>query len=255
MHHFTLFVGSVAQNAALAAIPAPVDSYLTQFTSSVYTPPRNMKVMRAYARGGAATVFRFDSPNLRPIGPPEIQPFNTSAEPTDLPPIQDYGLNALDWLQNDPLSILCSRAGAGAEVCQAGLWVAPTYVQESHGPTRAVKFTASATLTTTTWVPSQLTLAQNLPPGRYRILGMSIQGATTFAGRLIIPGETMRPGTIAQDTAGEYDSGMFRYGNFGDFGEFESYAPPIAEFVGLSAGADTPTVWLDLQPLFAITIR
>jgi hypothetical protein len=250
-----LYVGSVAQNAVLASIPAPVDVYLAQFTSSVYTPPENLKIQKAYARGGAATAFQFDSPNLRRIGPPEIQPFNTSAEPTDMPPINNYGLAAMDWLKNDPLSIKCSRAGAGAEVCQAALWLSQGYVQPVYGPSYAVRFTASATLTTTTWVQSQLTLAQNLPPGRYRIMGMSVLGATTFAGRLILPGETMRPGVIAQDTAGEYDTELFRRGEFGSWGEFESYAPPVAEFLGLSAGADTPTVWLDLMPLFGLSPR
>lgn len=255
MHHMALYVGSVAQNAVLAAIPTPVDSYLTEFVDGVYTPPRDLKINKAYARGGAATVFRFDSPNLRPIGPPEIQPFNTSAEPTDLPPINNFGMCALDWLKNDPLSILCSRAGAGAEVCQAALWAAPGYVPPVYGPARAVRFTANVTNTTTTWTTAQLTLAQNLPPGRYKIVGMAVQGATTFAGRLILPGEVMRPGVIAQDAAGEYDTELFRRGNFGDFGEFESYAPPIAEFIGLSAGADTPVVWLDLIPMFSPVTR
>lgn len=249
MHHLAAYASSIAQDASLANISALTDEILAQFTSTVYTPETDLKILRIYGRGDSVSQFRIDSPLLRQIGPPQIQPFDTAAEPSNLPPINKYDESALSWVKNDPLAMLVSRAGAGASVCQVLMWVAPQVQQFSPGPARAVRATASITLTTSSWVSGTLTFDQSLPPGRYRITGMAAQGTSLLAARLIFAGQTWRPGVLAQDSAGEYDHEWFRRGNFGVYGEFESYAPPTLQALGFAAGASSITVWLDLVPL------
>lgn len=249
MHHLAIWASSIAQNAALANIGTVIDEVLNPFSSIVYTPESDLKILRIYGRGDSVSQIRMDSPLLRPIGPPQIQPFDTAAEPSDLPPINKYDLSALPWLRNDPLGMLISRAGAGASVCQVLAWVAPQFPQPDFGPTRAIRATSSVTLTTSGWVSSSLTFDQQLPPGRYRIVGMSAEGTGLLASRLVFSTQVWRPGVLAQDSAGEYDHEWFRRGNFGKFGEFESYAPPTLQSFGFTAGAITATVWLDVIPV------
>jgi hypothetical protein len=249
MHHLAIWASSIAQDAALANISTVTDEVLTPFSSTVYTPETDLKLLRLYGRGDSVTQIRLDSPLLRLIGPPQIQPFDTASEPSTLPPINKYDLNALNWAKNDPLGMLISRGGAGASVCQVLAWCAPNFPQEQRGPTRAVRATASITLTVSSWVSGALTFDQQLPPVRYRIVGMAAQGTGLLAARLIFQNSPWRPGVLAQDSAGEYDVEWFRRGNFGAFGEFENYAPPTLQAFGISAGASTITVWLDVIPL------
>lgn len=252
-HHLLAFAGSVAQNAVLANIPTVVDQYMTQVNTSQYTRRDSLRMLRMYARSDSATVVRIDSPYLRLIGPPNIQPIQVSAAPSDLPPINKFDNSALILPALDPLGILCSRAGVGADVSQALIWVSKGGVQKIEQPCFPIQATATITLTTTgSWVAGAITLPQSLPTGKYRILGMSAQGTGLFAARLVVPGMEERPGVLAQQATGEYDHEWFRRGNFGEFGTFDSVAPPTLEAMGYAAGS-AQTIWLDVVRLGNIT--
>lgn len=256
MHHLLAWSGSVAQNAALATLPTIVDQVIPVFSNNTYSPEQTNRLLRMYAMGDSISRVQIDSPLLRPIGPPEIMPIDAAVEPSTLPPINFYDRNALVWLKNDPLSLKVSRAGAGAAVCYGLAWIAPTPQEKITGPTFAVRATfASTTLTVSTWVPQTLSFDQSLPPGRYKIVGMAAECGDLFAARLVLSTQVMRPGCLAQDAAGQFDWDDFRRGNFGDYGEFESYSPPTVELLGHTAGAETGAIWLDLQPMSGQTPR
>lgn len=250
MHHLLAYAGSVAQNAVLATVPAIVDQVVTPYTSTTYAPAKRMRILRSYAMGDSISQVRFDSPLLRLIGPPQVQPIDVAVEPSTLPPVNKYDENALVWATNDPLSMLCSRAGAGAAAVYVLHWISPEMPAPVRGPTYAVRATYTATLTAGTWVPATLTFDQSLPPGRYSIVGMSAVCGDLLAARLILPDQVYRPGCLAQDLDSQWDWEWFRRGNFGDYGSFQSYSPPTIELMGHTAGAETGFVWLDLQPQF-----
>lgn len=248
MHHLCAFASSIAQDAALASIGTLADQLLTQNSSTAYTFARPLKLLRAYVRGNSASRAQYDSPTIRLIGPPEIQPIDTAAAPPNLPPINKYDDAAFTVPPLDPLGVKISRAGVGAATCQALLWVGEQYQGEQKGPCFPVQATGAITASTSAWTAGALTFGQALPTGRYRIIGMSAQGTNLLAARLIFPNQTYRPGVLAQDAAGEYDHEWFRRGAFGVFGEFDSVAPPTLEV--LAFGANTSqTIWLDLQPV------
>lgn len=250
MHHLNVWAGSITNGATLANLPAPVDSIMTVYNTNTYLPPKNTRILRAYAMGDNVTKVQLDSPLTRPIGPPQVQPIDANTEPSTLPPINIYDENALPWLQNDPMGILISRGGAAAAVCFCAFWTADQVQGKIGGASWPVPATtASTTYVAGQWVPQNLTITQNLPPGRWKVIGMAAQGTSLFAARLIFPMQASRPGVIAQDAYAEYDTELFRRGNFGDFGEFDAFAPPTIELMGLAAGANTALIWLDLQPM------
>lgn len=256
MHHLLVFNNSAqAINTTLLAIPTVVDQVFSQFNVNNYVPQADMKILRVYARGLNGTEARLDTPILRPVGPPQIQPVDTAAAPPNLPPINKYDGSALTWFKNDPLGILFSRAGAAPTQTSCAVWVADAMQPEVDAPARTVLATGNVTLTTTGWVPVQLTFAQQLPPGRYRITGAAFQATGLLFGRLVIPNQLYRPGVLAQEAAGEYDHEWFRRGNFGTWGEFESFALPTCECFGFTAGAVTLNVYLDLVPINVPTQR
>lgn len=247
MHHLFAFAGSVAQDAVLAYVPTLVDEILTPFSSTVYTIGTPLKLLRYYARGNAVSKVQFDSPILRLVGPPQVQPFDTAADPPSLPPINKRDLMAMTLQPNDPLGMQVSRAGAGAAVCQVLIWASGAMPATPVGAARRVLGTSAITLTTSSWVSGALTFSQSLPTGRYDIVGMSAQGANLLGARLIFSGQTWRPGVLAQQAAGEYDHEWFSAGNFGTFGSFDSWAPPTVQCLGYGAGA-SQSIYLDLVP-------
>lgn len=249
MHHLLAFAGSVAQNAVLANVPAIVDQYATQFNSTTYTVPRTMRILRSYAMGDAISQVRFDSPLLRMIGPPQIQPIDVAVEPSTLPPVNKYDKNAMLLVQNDPLGMLASRAGSGAANVYVLHWLSDVIPPQVNGPTIAIRAAFTATLTVNSWVAASLTFDQQLPPGKFRIVGMSAVCGDLLAARLNLPNTPERPGCLAQDLDSQWDWEWFRRGNFGDYGEFESYSPPTVELLGHTAGAETGFIWLDVQPM------
>lgn len=247
MHHLLCYSSSIAQDAVLASVSALVDEIFTQFTSTVYTYSAPVKLSRMYAFGDSMSQVQIDSPFLRLIGPPNINPFDTAAEPSNLPPINMPNENGLTLQPNDPLGIKVSRAGAGVATCKILLWMCKQYPPKAMGNVRRIRFTSAVTLTQTGWTSGTMTFDQALPSGTYEIVGMSTVGANLFASRLILPGESFRPGCLAQDSNGEYDWPDFAYGNFGSWGKFQSWAPPTVQHIGFGAGA-AQTGWIDVIP-------
>lgn len=247
MNHLLCYSGSITNGAVLAALGTITDEIFTPFSATVYTYSRPMKICRMYAFGDLMSQVVIDSPFLRLIGPPNIQPFDTAAEPSNLPPINMPDVNGLVLQTNDPLGIKISRAGAGALTCKVLLWMCPTMPTKVIGTVRRIRATSTVTLTQTGWTSGALTFDQALPSGPYEIVGMAAIGANLFASRLIMPGEVLRPGVLAQDSDGEFDWPDWANGNFGSFGKFNSWAPPTVQHIGFGAGA-AQTVWLDVIP-------
>lgn len=247
-HHLFAYSGSVAQNAVLAYVPTITDEILTPFSAQVYTWQRDTKLLRGYAFGDSMSQVQIDTPILRLIGPPQINPFETAAAPGNLPPINKWDESALTWTNQDPMGVQVSRAGAGAAVCQILFWTASVFQTPMPGPVRSVRCTSAVVSSNAGWVSGPLVFSQQLPTGRYSVRGMAVYGTNVFAARIIFPGQVERPGVLAQQANGEYEHEWFRYGNFGEFGQFMSFAPPTIQILGYGA-TTTQTVWLDLVPV------
>lgn len=246
-HHLLAFAGSVANGVTLANVPTVYDPYFTQVNTTQYTHRDSKRIVRTYIRAADASIALIVSPFLRLIGPPNIQPIQTSAAPSDLPPINKFDGSALTLPALDPIELQVSRAGAGADVVQGLLWMADSPPQKIDRPCFPIRATAAITLTTTgSWVAGSITLPQSLPTGKYRVLGMSAQGTGLFAARLVFPDNQERPGVLAQQAAGEFDHEWFRRGAFGEYGVFDSVSPPSLECMGYAAGS-AQTIWLDVE--------
>ena len=125
------------------------------------------------------------------------------------------------------------------------IWLADGAITPVKGSIFTVKATGSTTLTANAWTPVPITFDQDLPAGRYAVVGFRAKSANIIGARLIFVGGTWRPGVIGVRSYNvDYDN-VFRYGNFGVFGEFEFDQPPQVEV--LADTADTSEeFWFDL---------
>lgn len=146
-------------------------------------------------------------------------------------------------------AIEAQGTNGGAVLDVLGLYVtpdgSPAVSTEPMGPlppgTMLVEATGATTLTADTVTAGAITFVDWTPKRDvvYKIVGMSMNGATACASRLNFlegPYESFYPGVIAADTAVAMDQ-MF----YGDFGEFKGQTPPQHQTIGVAG--DTAQVF------------
>lgn len=247
MHNLVACFASVAQDAALSNV-TPVTDPLITIQNSRFIFPTAVDIGAILANVPDGSRARINTPSLRNIALPEIYPVKITAENGTNPPIQGPMWGTLRIPQNDEFGVEVSRAGAGAADCFIGIWYAPGRTPAPGGPVITMRATATIVLTAGTWVAGSLTFDQSLPYGRYAVVGMQATIGDAMLARLAFPGQTQyRPGVPVVEAYGSYvNPQVFRMGNFGLFGTFDSTAQPLLEVLGHTAGSEACVVLLDL---------
>lgn len=245
MFHLLAYTANQAVTATPVALTALTDVYATISPNGNYFLPRDLRVGMGYAQGPNITQARINSPTLRQISLPHIQPVATASAP---PSNQQF----VPLLQNGPsipaadeLSVETTNGGGAAERQFALLWMHDGNLNVPVGDRITVRATATNTGGNLVWSASTFALDQLLPNGRYAVIGMDIVGANLIAGRLVFPESGPKPGVLARQSLGVFPNPIFRNGRLGTFGQFESTAPPSLEILGSAAGT-TQTLFLDL---------
>lgn len=247
MHNLVACYASVAQDAALANVNPVTDSIVT-VQNSRFIFPMDVQIGCLLANVPDGSRARINTPSLRNIALPEIYPVKITAENGTNPPVQGPMWDTLRIPKNDEFGVEVSRAGAGAADCFIGIWYATGKTPAPGGPVITLRATATITLTVGTWVAGNLTFDQSLPYGRYAVVGMQATVGDAMFARLAFPGNIQyRPGVPVVEAYGSYiNPQMFRFGNFGSFGVFDSTAQPLIEVLGHTAGAEAGVYLLDL---------
>jgi hypothetical protein len=119
------------------------------------------------------------------------------------------------------------------------VWLADGPIAPVGGRIYTLRTTAVVAQAVATWSSGVLNFTQDLPPGRYQLVGARVRSTDGVAFRLIFPGYSWRPcGPVVNDI-GDRDAMHFRYGNLGVWGEFEHNLPPQLEMLGGTAAAQT----------------
>ncbi len=248
MFHLAAYFISQGALAANVAVTAVGNDQAITFSGGNYILQWDAKLRFAYVLAASVTRARINTPHLRTISLPYINPFQRAAAPPALPNIADFRGNPLDILAIDQIGIEESNDLAmGNENTYAGLWMYPGDMNAAPGPSYTLRGTAALTLTVGTWVAGAITLDQTLPAGTYEVVGMECICNDGVFARLAFPNQVPRPGVVCRPTiAAQAWANMFRFGQAGKFGSFLTYAPPQLEVLGLAAGAETPEVYLDV---------
>lgn len=170
-------------------------------------------------------------------------------EEPDAPTLLNLWLNnPLRLVPGEGLQMLVAEDVAGDDRQATGIVLLGdgNYINPfGRAPIFTVRFTAAIACTAYNWVNGAITLSQNLPVGRYAIMGMHVISASGIAARLVVPGQGARPGCIAYDSIEDIGNPVFRNGNLGVWGVFHSQTPPTLDM--FSRTTDTAQEgWLDL---------
>src|SRR5262245_20793113 len=240
MTHGAVLTPSLA-HASSYSDSAAVTDQATNIFNGRYTFQNDRRVIAAYLQGTGLTNGRITTPTMRLISYPEIYPFTVGTAPANLPPINFFGDGGPLVVTNDELAVQAGQTSGAAAAADAGLWVQDQYSPPAGGVVTPVKCTAAITGVTRAWVAGPLTFIQQLPAGRYQVVGFAMTGANALFGRLIFPNSPYRPMVVCQQAPGEWDWPKCRSGGMGALGEFHTYGPAQAEgyFAGHGTGAST----------------
>lgn len=231
-----LFMEDV-DNAALAGL-TPAAGEQTAFVSGDdLRVPEGVNQLVAYHLVGAAiTRGQITSPSLRAVAPIEVLPIDDAVEPTSNFPPQKMLDNPVQLTSGEALNFNTTNSGAAATEQYGFVWLADGPVTPfTGGQIHHILATGAITAVVDTWTSGQLTLADDLPTGRYAVVGARCEGATLVAARLIFAGQSYRPMFIGYDDEADVEDEIFRNGALGIMGEFDHDSPPQIEVMCVAA--------------------
>jgi hypothetical protein len=250
---FTLagFAESIDAAAAWANITALTDQTLRTAGDDLYVPAglNNILFIGAGVASGSLGIARLSSPSLRGFSRPIIAPVNgnadADAEPEIVPAYLDFRQNPIPLLAQEILNAEVNSDSSAAALQWVLCGFAAGKPEPIDGKIIPVRATGTTTLTVDVWTYVPLTFDEDLGAGHYQVVGARFVSAGAVAGRLVLVGNTLRPGCLACDADDDLDWPAQRSGGLGVWAEFDDCDLPNCEF--LSCSADTAEcVYLDL---------
>lgn len=251
MFHTLCYGGAVVASVNNQNVSAAVDNVITTSANNKYIMPDRVRVMAAAALNDLITRARINAPSLRNEGLPEIFPLRRNAAPATNPDVCYWRDMGPTLQKNEEVGLEISDGVSVTLNASGAIWIYDKIDAIPAGKRMRIFATSTITLVANAWASGNLTLDQTLPFGRYAVIGMAVVCTNAFAGRLIFPRTGVwRPGVLASPTIGQTDFAQyFMAGNVGKWGEFESVAQPLLELFGITAGAQTASVVLDMVQL------
>ncbi len=250
---FTVVANHESVDAAAAyndLTPAAGDATTKVVGDKTAVPALNQLVLLSagVAIGGTGAA-RIESPELLKLGRHYINGVNGRNDGNVVPNtralVDDLRVKPLVMVAGENFVATIHSDSTAAALQWIVLWFADAPIAIDDRPHFTTRLTGATAVVSRTWSLVNLTFDENLPRGRYAVLGMRAQSTTCVAARLVLPGLAPRPGVIGCTAAGDEGHPIFRHGQMGAFGEWEDTDAMQAEFLCNAADA-TQIVYLDL---------
>lgn len=225
-----------AINVALA------DASIKGTTTQIFVPELTSVVgVAAQLENTVAPRARLVTPTLRVRSRFEIEPANVGAaaavKPTSPHAFIDLRDTPLQLVKDEVLTAEIKTDPAAAQLQSVVVWLADGPIAPVAGPIFSVRFTGATALVISQWTLVPITLLEDLPRGRYQLVGLRASSAGCVAARCVGVGWRWRPGVLGVQAESHIQAPQFRYGDFGIFGEFEDTDLPQLEFLSVTADA------------------
>lgn len=237
MHHVSAY-----HNSALAAVadtdcPAITD-LIIPVQNSHFLFQQDMYVQLAATLSATMTRAKFNAADLRQVTNPYIIPVNQAALPANNPNVADYRQNPLKLSKLEEVGVLQTGTSAG-EDAYAVIFISPSPTLDSvpAGQTFSFRFTSTTAATKAVWSALSTTFQDTLPGGNYGVVGFEIQSTNMIAGRMILPNQTYRPGSLGITSLANRGHDAFYKGRLGLWGRFTSTYLPVIEVLCNAADA------------------
>lgn len=236
MHHLAAYFQSVDPAGALTAINSVQDQAIRTETTKVIVPDALPFLIgqAALANDASGSRAQIQSPSLRQMINLDVEPLVLAAVFGSPPEGIFHPLSPNPLTPDEALQFAILSDPAAAASHYGLVWLGDGPQQQVNDDIYQLRATSAAALSAGLWVNSNLTFSQDLPAGRYRVVGMRARGANLVAARLVFPGLPWRPGVPAVNAIGDLDPYWTRFGGLGLFGEFVHTTPPTIDCLGIT---------------------
>lgn len=248
-HLFAFSVSHDPGGAYTRMTPVPDQSVNIQ-ANALVIPSQLTKLL-----GGAAYVgtlgaqVRLVAPSLRQIAPEHIAPVTLQISPTAEHVVAIDPNKIIELTASEQLEIEENSNPAAAEQHTVCIWLADKEILPVRGNIHSIGGTVTVTSVAGAWVNAVPALDEDLPPGRYSIVGLRVEAAGMIAVRVVVPGNAFRDGVLASATAGVNYHNRFRWGNFGEIAQFDTTTGFSLDLLASNApGAATYRIIIDIIP-------
>ena len=241
---------SVDQAGAYANMAAPADQHLTVNTPRIQVPSLNQLLMvMAGLENAVAPRGRITTPSLRQRTLLQVAPISVAAAgpvvPTSPHAAMDMASTPVKLVTGEQMTFEALATPVAAQIQWCGVLLGDGPAKQATGDIFTTRATGTTTCVAGAWTLCPLTFDENLPRGKYQVVGAKFMGATCKMGRLVFPGYPWRPGFMGCATVDIVEHWRSRGGNLGVWGEWEDVDNLQAEFL-CGAGDTTQIVYLDL---------
>jgi len=244
---------SVDPAGAFLAIGAVPDQHITVLANDIRVPSLNQII--ALAAGVETTVAqqaRLTAPSRRVLALQRVAPTQGAAAGASVPGdphrVLDLRTSPLVMVQGENAEFEINSNPAAPQIQWGVVWFASGPPAEVDGNIFTIRADSATALVAGAWTNVPIVLAENLPRGRYQVVGLRAQSAGLVAARMVFVGTGAtgwRPGVLGTNNDRHLEHPMFRLGNLGVFGEFEDIDLPTIDCLAVSADA-TQQFYLDL---------
>ncbi len=235
--HTAAFLEDLDSAGVFSEIAALQDDRLFTSGDNLRVPSLNRIIMLAGGADNAvAARLRLRSATLDKLTLPEIVPLNQATgdvEPGSPPAIMKMLENPMSLGVDENLRAeLNNNPGAVADQWLI-VWFADGPVTPLSGQEIfTLRGTGTTTVTARAWSAVTLVLDEELPPGKYAIVGMRAESASCIAARVINrEGDLWRPGCLGADDEVDLTDPVFRGGKLGIWATFPFTQFPDVEFL------------------------
>lgn len=244
---------SVDPAGAFVALTAVPDQHLTTAGADIRCPTLNRII--AAAAGVETTVTqqaRITAPSRRVLALQRVAPTQGNAAGASLPAspqnVMDLRTSPLQMVAGENVDFEILSDPAAVQIQWGVAWFADGPQAPVAGPIFTVRATGATALVVSTWTNVVIAMAENLPRGRYQVVGLRAQSTNMVAARMVFVGtgaQGWRPGVLGSQSDRTLEHPMFRNGALGVFGEFEDIDLPTIDCLGAVADA-AQVFYLDL---------
>jgi len=248
LHHLSIYQLATQTGGAvtLKDVPAVSDPAVTLVNSHPIFPVPVQAIMAYVGQDTHITRAFLTTPKLRAINQCYLRPMDIAAATVaSRPPVVEFFHHPLSLNPIDENQVLMTTS-ANVTTPNVAIWFGDGNFNVPQGDLITIHASQSITLVSGGWAYGTITLDSPLPAGRYSVIGASAFGTNMLFFRLIFPNQVWRPGGIAGLTAAFIDTRYHRWGNLGEWGQFETFALPQLDTFGSSAGAQTIDLSLDI---------
>lgn len=244
--HLSAFYLSSASISALTKVPAVQSVFDNVQNNNVVVGAFN-NIIAAHGFALDMTRAQLQSPTLEIPGYPDIRPFNI-AVPTNAvsPAVQRWFDSPLVLKPTEQLSYYATdNIGTGSDNIYGAVIFADKPPAPTKGAYRTLKLTGTTTLTAFSWTQVQLTFEDNLPVGKYTVIGARAKSSGCVYFRLGYPGLAYRPGGIGVQSDSAQEPSWQRAGGMGEWFTFDNTVILSADFLA-GSGDTSEEVELDV---------